>query len=295
MLQSYKMTGRAINLGVGSQRVQPELDFSVAPREAWALRRDACPPDRHQERQAQKRERKRQLREQREAALGAATAAAAEALASGLLYDVIYADPPWRFEPYSRRTGMDRAADNQYPTMTLDDIKKIKVPAAKNCVLFLWATSPMLPQALDVMAAWGFTYKTNMAWAKDRIGTGYWFRNRSELLLVGTKGTVPEPALNDQPPSVIDAKRGAHSVKPDVFAEMIELMFPTLDKLEMFARGPRIGWTVWGNAVWRRPSIPSPSRKSSDAKRRATKRAGRLTSEELKCIACEQNPEPRPP
>ena len=84
---------------------------------------------------------------------------------------------------------------------------------------------------------------------KDRIGTGYWFRNNSELLLVGMKGTVPQPALDDQLPFVIHANRRAHSVKPDVFAEIVELIFPTLDKLEMFARGPRIGWTVWGNEL----------------------------------------------
>ena len=97
-----------------THRVQPGLEFAAAPREACALRRDAYPPARHQERQAQKRERNRQLREQPEAApaRAAATAAAAEALTSGRLHDVIYADPPWRFEPYSRRIGMDRAADN---------------------------------------------------------------------------------------------------------------------------------------------------------------------------------------
>ena len=77
------------------------------------------------------------------------------------IFGVIYADPPWRFEPYTRDTGMDRAADNHYPTMTLDEIKALDVPsiAAEDCVLFLWATAPMLPQALEVMTAWGFTYK----------------------------------------------------------------------------------------------------------------------------------------
>ncbi len=91
-------------------------------------------------------------------------------------YGVIYADPPWRFEPYSRITGMDRAAENHYPTQTLDRIKALDVPsiAARDSVLFLWATSPMLPQALEVMAAWSFAYKSSLAWVKDRVGTGYW-------------------------------------------------------------------------------------------------------------------------
>jgi hypothetical protein len=87
-------------------------------------------------------------------------------------YGVILADPPWRFEPYSRITGMDRAAGNHYPTSSLEEIKALAVAsiAARDCALFLWATVPMLPQALDVMAAWGFTYKSSLAWAKDRIG-----------------------------------------------------------------------------------------------------------------------------
>ena len=70
--------------------------------------------------------------------------------------------------------------------------------AADDCVLFLWATSPMLPQALEVMKAWGFAYVSGAVWVKDRIGTGYWFRNRHELLLVGTRGNVPAPAMGTQ-------------------------------------------------------------------------------------------------
>lgn len=162
-------------------------------------------------------------------------------------YGVIYADPPWRFEPYSRDSGMDRAADNHYPTMTLDAIKALEIPAADSCVLFMWATAPMLPQAFDVMAAWGFSYRSHCVWAKDRMGTGYWFRNSHELLLVGTRGAVPAPAPGQQYASVIMAPLGEHSAKPAAFAEMIEGLFPGVPALEMFARGPRLGWTVWGN------------------------------------------------
>ena len=106
-------------------------------------------------------------------------------------YAVIVADPEWRFEPRSRETGMDRAADNHYPTSELDAIKARGVAsiAADDCVLFLWATAPMLPQALAVMEAWGFAYKSHAIWVKDRIGTGYWFRNKHELLLIGPEGT----------------------------------------------------------------------------------------------------------
>jgi N6-adenosine-specific RNA methylase IME4 len=87
---------------------------------------------------------------------------------------------------------MDRAADNHYPTSPLEEIKALSVLslAAPDCVLFLWATVPMLPQALEVMTAWGFTYKSNFAWAKNRMGTGYWNRNKHELLLIGTCGSI---------------------------------------------------------------------------------------------------------
>jgi N6-adenosine-specific RNA methylase IME4 len=151
------------------------------------------------------------------------------------LYGVIYADPPWHFAPYSVVTGM-----------TVDDICALQVPASDDCVLFLWATAPMLPQALDVMKAWGFAYKSQCIWAKDRAGTGYWFRNAHELLLVGTRGNIPAPAPGDQFLSVIEAKAGAHSAKPHAFAEMIETMFPNLPAIELFARAPRLGWSVWG-------------------------------------------------
>lgn len=190
---------------------------------------------------------KQQRRAEKEAALAEATQAASRALGEQI-YGVIYADPPWRFEPYSRDTGMDRAADNHYPTMTLDAIKSLHVPAAPDCVLFLWATVPMLPQALDVMSAWGFCYRSHFIWVKHRIGTGYWSRNQHELLLIGTRGDMPAPAPGQQYASVIDAEAGAHSAKPFHFTEMIEDMFPHQARLEMFARGDAVvGWDRWGN------------------------------------------------
>lgn len=148
-------------------------------------------------------------------------------------YGVIYADPEWRFQTYSRETGMDRAADNHYPTSETDAIcvRPVGDIAADDCVLFLWATVPMLPDALRVMEAWEFEYKSHLIWRKDRAGTGYWFRNQHELLLVGTKGKIPAPAMGTQFESVIDAPVGRHSEKPDVFYEIIERYFPTLPKI----------------------------------------------------------------
>jgi N6-adenosine-specific RNA methylase IME4 len=166
-----------------------------------------------------------------------------------------------RLEPYSRKTGMDRAADNHYPTMTLDQIKALNPPAAKNCVLLLWVTQPMLRAGIEVMDTWGFEYKSTCIWAKHRVGTGHWFRNKHEQLLVGVKGDIPAPAAGEQFVSLIEALAGRHSQKPEAFAEMITEYFPTMLKLEMFYRveddpeverarrawRERAGWKLWGN------------------------------------------------
>jgi N6-adenosine-specific RNA methylase IME4 len=186
---------------------------------------------------------KKSRRRAREIELGTKQMALPEAR-----FGVIYADPEWQFEPYSDETGMDRAADNHYPTSGLAAIKGRDVGslAADDCVLFLWATVPMLPQALEVMAAWGFEYKSNFNWHKDRVGTGYWNRNRHEHLLIGTRGRIPAPAMGDQFDSSIEAPVGEHSAKPECFYEMIEAYFPTLPKIELNARVARLGWVRWG-------------------------------------------------
>ena len=165
-------------------------------------------------------------------------------------FGVVLADPEWKFEVYSEETGMDRAAANHYPTSVTRIIEARNVPsiAAKDCVLFLWATVPMLVDALSVMKAWGFEYKSHFIWNKDRIGTGYWNRNRHELMLVGTRGNIPAPAMGTQLNSVIDAPVGRHSAKPEAFYALIEKYFPTLPKIELNRRGPaRAGWDAWGN------------------------------------------------
>ena len=163
-------------------------------------------------------------------------------------YGVGLADPEWRFETWSE-TGMDRAADNHYPTSVLDDIKARDVPSicADDCVLFLWATPPMLDQAIEVLKAWGFDYITNAVWVKPNAGTGYWFRFRHEHLLLGTRGDVPCPAQGDQWDSVIEQPRGKHSAKPDKVYELIESYFPDVPKIELNARKARKGWDRWGN------------------------------------------------
>jgi N6-adenosine-specific RNA methylase IME4 len=187
-------------------------------------------------------------REERERELADATKAASKALGEKR-YGVIYADPPWTYEPYSSISGLARAPQAHYPTMTTEEICTLSVPAAPDCVLFLWATTAHLPDALEVMHAWGFEYRTHVIWKKDKVGLGYWFRTSHELLLIGVRGDkVPAPAPSARPlGSVIEAPRGKHSEKPEVFAEMIERLFPNTPKLEMFARKARPGWGVWGN------------------------------------------------
>jgi N6-adenosine-specific RNA methylase IME4 len=173
-------------------------------------------------------------------------------------YGVIYADPGWEFETYNEATGQDRAAANHFTVQPTSEIRKIPVPkiAAGDCVLFLWATVPMLNDALEVMAAWEFDYVTNFCWVKDRIGTGYWNQNQHELLLVGTKGKPAMPAAIVS--SVVVAARGAYGAKPVEFAEMIEKFYPDLPKIEMNRRGPpRAGWDAWGNEA--QPAQPAPA------------------------------------
>ena len=114
-------------------------------------------------------------------------------------------------------------------------------------LVFLLQIAQHLRIALDVMETWGFEYKSNYVWVKDGISTGRWNRSRHEILLIGTRGKIPAPAPGEQFPSVIPAKVGKHSAKPEHFAEMIEEMFPQLQAVELFARKPRLGWKVWGN------------------------------------------------
>jgi len=188
---------------------------------------------------------KKVMRQEREHELADRTIQQSLAVA-GKLYGVIYADPPWRYETYSEN-GMDRSADNHYPTMSMFDMLTLDVPAADDCVMFMWATVPMLPEALDLLDTWGFEYKSQICWVKDRMGTGYWTRNMHEILLIGTKGSVPAPAMGMQPPSVLTVPAGRHSEKPALFADMISTLYPTTPKLEMFARIGRVGWDVIGN------------------------------------------------
>jgi len=162
-------------------------------------------------------------------------------------YRLIYADPPWRYEHVETES---RAVENQYPTMALEDICALDIPAADDAVLFLWATSPKLREAMTVIESWRFVYRTCAIWNKEIIGMGYYFRQQHELLLVAARGALPVPEPSARQSSMIRCRRTEHSEKPDLFYDMLEKMYPTfteLDRIELFARRSRAGWTCWSN------------------------------------------------
>lgn len=161
-------------------------------------------------------------------------------------YPVLYVDPPWRYEHVKTES---RAIENQYPTMSLEEIKALPVSdiAFDDCVLFMWATSPKLAEAFDVLTAWGFAYRTCAVWDKQKIGMGYYVRQQHEHLLIATLGNPPAPAPENRKPSVYSEPRGPHSAKPLYYYQMIESMYPGVPKLELFARTPHDGWAAWGN------------------------------------------------
>ncbi len=176
--------------------------------------------------------------------------------ASGKRFAVVLADPPWEFETYSRK-GKERSAERHYNTMTLDDIKALPVAslAADDCALFLWATWPMLPQALAAIGSWGFAYQTAaFVWVKTRgngslhTGLGYHTRANSEPVLLATRGSPLRLAMDIR--QVVVEPVGAHSAKPDEVARRIERLYAG-DYLELFARAERPGWTTWGNEIAR--------------------------------------------
>ena len=163
-------------------------------------------------------------------------------------YSVLLADPPWRYE---RAPTPSRAVERHYPTMSTADIcaLPIREVAAGDAALFLWATSPKLPESLEVMAAWGFKYRTCAVWAKRQLGMGYYFRQQHELLLVGIRGKMRAPVVSSRVSSLISAPRRRHSQKPGRVYDIIARMYPGVERVELFAREPQLGWDAWGNEV----------------------------------------------
>jgi N6-adenosine-specific RNA methylase IME4 len=168
-------------------------------------------------------------------------------------YGALLVDPPWRFRTWSE-TNQAKAASNHYSLMTLDDIKAMPIAdlAASDCALFMWAVNPMIPQALEVIDAWGFRFKTvAFTWAKRtttdktwHMGLGYWNRQNTEQCFLAVRGKPKR--LSKSVRQLIVAPRREHSRKPDEIHDRIQSLVAG-PYLELFGRQQREGWTVWGN------------------------------------------------
>lgn len=174
----------------------------------------------------------------------------------GKKYQTIYADPPWQFQNRTGKAAPEHKRLHRYNTMTLDEIKSLPVQeiADDKSHLYLWVPNALLPDGLSVMQAWGFTYKTNIIWEKirqdgypDGRGVGFYFRNVTEILLFGIRGKnnrTLQPARTQV--NLIRSKKREHSRKPDEFISLIEAC-SNGPFIELFARGDRTGWDMWGN------------------------------------------------
>lgn len=167
-------------------------------------------------------------------------------------YGALLADPPWYFRNFSS-AGEEKNPATHYACMPTSEIAKLPVSqlAAPDCALFMWATAPMLPDALALLSAWGFTFKSAGAWAKQSstgskwaFGTGYCFRSAAEFYLLGTLGRPKVRSRSIR--NLIVAPVREHSRKPEALHRDVEALYAG-PYAELFARAPRAGWDVWGN------------------------------------------------
>lgn len=171
-------------------------------------------------------------------------------------FKTVLADPPWRFQNRTGKMAPEHKRLNRYGTMELKEIMALPVAdiAAPTAHLYLWVPNALLQEGLQVMAAWGFTYKSNLVWHKirkdggpDGRGVGFYFRNTTELILFGVRGKNARTlAPGRSQVNFLATRKREHSRKPDEQYPLIEAC-SSGPFLEMFARGPRKGWTVWGN------------------------------------------------
>lgn len=170
-------------------------------------------------------------------------------------FKTIMADPPWRFSNRTGKVAPEHRRLDRYSTMTLDAICDLDVKGvtAKDAHLYLWVPNSLLPEGLKVMEAWGFRYVSNVVWAKrrkdggpDGRGVGFYFRNVTEILLFGVKGSMRTLPPARSQVNMIETRKREHSRKPDEQYEFIERCSPG-PYLELFARHSRPDWTVWGD------------------------------------------------
>lgn len=170
-------------------------------------------------------------------------------------FSTVLADPPWRFTNRTGKVAPEHRRLGRYDTMSLEEIKALPVAdvVSKNAHLYLWVPNALLPEGLDVMRDWGFRYVSNIVWAKrrkdggpDGRGVGFYFRNVTELLLFGVRGSLRTLSPGRSQVNMIETRKREHSRKPDEQYALIEDCSPGA-YLEMFARYPRENWSVWGN------------------------------------------------
>lgn len=169
-------------------------------------------------------------------------------------YKIIYADPPWSYKAKNPTCKIEKqpktcSVNYYYSTMSLNDIKDLPINniSGNDCILFLWATTPLIQEALEVMKSWGFKYKTMITWEKtNKDCMGYWFRVCTEHLLVGVKGNIT--AFRSMQRTLYSCPRLKHSQKPSFFRSLINKIYEG-NKIELFARERVEGWDCWGNEV----------------------------------------------
>ena len=173
-----------------------------------------------------------------------------------LKFATVLADPPWQFTNRTGKMAPEHKRLSRYPTMTLEEIKELPVReiVEEKAHLYLWVPNALLAEGMQVLEDWGFTYKTNLIWYKirkdggpDRRGVGFYFRNVTEMILFGVRGknarTLKQGRTQE---NIISARKREHSRKPDEQYDIIEAC-SWGPRIEMFARGPRENWFVWGN------------------------------------------------
>ncbi|MGH6887773.1 MAG: MT-A70 family methyltransferase [Rhizomicrobium sp.] len=174
----------------------------------------------------------------------------------GRTFASVLADPPWRFDNKTGKVAPGHRRLNRYETLSFEEIELLPIGeiTADVAHLYLWVPNALLPQGLAVLNAWGFRYKSNIVWHKvrkdggpDGRGVGFYFRNVTELLLFGVKGKNARTlAPGRRQVNFLATRKREHSRKPDEQYAIIESCSPG-PYLELFARGVRTGWSVWGH------------------------------------------------
>ena len=171
-------------------------------------------------------------------------------------YEIVYCDPPWDYKGQKQHNGKGGkdtgGAISHYSTLKLSDLKNLNVASIcdENCLIFMWATSPHLDQAIELLKAWGFKWATvGFVWDKKRVNPGFYTMSQVELCLIGKKGKIPKPRGLRNIRQLVRLERTKHSEKPKEVMKRIDAMFPQQKKIELFARSKYKNWHTWGNEI----------------------------------------------